>query len=165
MTFIIIPFIIFLIIICIFFFFYRKVLIATQSLITIMFFAGLIGSISAIFIPIVYKAPIENYFSESLFGVQLQYADSTLTTVGSVPADLKNKIESLFDKDNVIDAEFKSELYPSFINLISVLLRIFIFVISILLMIVATYMRYSFAGIRDYHRLEKRVKELESNQE
>ena len=165
MTFIIIPFIIFLIVICIFFFFYRKVLVATQSLITIMFFVGLIGSISAIFIPFIYKAPIENYFSESFFGIQLQYADSTLTTVGSVPADLKNKIESLFGKDNISDSEFRSELYPSFINLISVLFRAFIFVISILLMIVATYMRYSFAGIRDYHKLEKRVKELEENLE
>ncbi len=47
------------------FLFYRKVIVASQTIITFLFFVGLAGIISAIFIPQIYSSFTDNLFEEN----------------------------------------------------------------------------------------------------
>ncbi len=147
---------------CILFFFYRKVIIATQVLITIFFFLGIFGILSAVFIPSLYSKVVENTFQENFFGRQLQYTDNTLTTIGEIPDGVIDSIEGIFGK-NDRDGKFQSNLYSSFVSLLSSILRGIILLFSVFLLIFSTYFRYSFAGLREYNKLQKRVEKLEKD--
>lgn len=144
------------------FLFYKKVIFVSMNLITVMFAISAIGLLSALFIPGIYESFSRNAFNENFFGVQLQNADSALNAIANVPGGIINSIENIFNPDNSTnDYEFNSELYSSFIGLITGMIRIFVLIIASIGLVMSTYLRYTFTGIREAARLEKRVKELE----
>jgi hypothetical protein len=160
MTSLTIAFLCIIIFITLIFVFYRRVILLTHFLITLLFSISLIGATSAVFLQDAYYTITENIFEETFFAQQLKYADGTLESVASIPGDIVDSIEDLFGEDEE-KTEVDIQLYSSFITFVGNIFRIFVFTISLIVMIFTTYFRYSFAGLREYSKLQKRVKALE----
>ena len=143
---------------------YRKIIFVTQSLIIVTFLLGILGVVSSIFLPNIYITFTDKVFENNFLSNQLQNLDLTLTSVGSVSDDVLGSIKNLLgsEDDNI---KFESRLYPSFIQFLSDFFRLFIIVLSFIFIILSIYLRYSFAGISEYNKVKKRIKNIEKKLE
>ncbi len=161
----IITWILFTVILAIFaiFFLYRKIITCAFIILTIIFYISFAAAITTLFTPRIYTDVTEIVFEKTELGNQLLNLDKVVTTVGQTPGDIKNKIEDLISSDEEEKGEtgFKSNVYPQFIKFLGSILRLFVFTISLILMLVITYIKYSYAGLMENINLHKRIDDLE----
>lgn len=151
-----------LIVIALAFLFYRQVIHANLVVITLLFPLSFLIAMSALFIPGIYHSLTDTALSETQFAQQLKSVDSTLTTAGNAPSNLLNDIQKLFNPNNSNqNSQYKSELYPQLVNLLSEVLRWLIFIFAFIVMILVAYSRYAFSSVFQVDKLERRVSELE----
>ncbi len=150
-----------LILVALAFLFYRQIIHVNLVAITLLFPISFIVAMSALFLPVVYQGAAEVAFSEAQFSQQLKALDSTLTTAGNLPNNFIDKIHELLNQENTDSREYKSELYPQFINLVGEVLRWVTFILAFVIMLLISYTRYAFSSVFQVDKLEKRVRELE----
>lgn len=142
------------------FIFYKKVIHVTSLFIVLIFFASLLFSISAIFLPGVYKTGAELVFKDTPFAQQLKNADGTFTEIGKIPANIINSIGNIFGGNNQTQ-EFKTDLYNQFIDFAGSLIRIMVLIFGLILMLISVYVRYSYSGVIESEKLSRKLHELE----
>lgn len=125
---------------------------------TALFIASVVLALGSLFTPGVYRTVVDSSISETSFAKELRNADKTITDVGQSVNSVIGKIQTLFG--STPQQEYKSDLYNQFVDFITGLLRIIILVLSIIIMLVVTYFRYSYASIIEVKKLRKEMDEL-----
>lgn len=151
---------IFVIILILFFFLYKRIVAVAALFIFLLFITSIIFTISALFLPQLYKTGAEVLVKDTPFAQQLKYADGTFTEIGKLPSSIIGTIGNLFGQNNQTQ-EFKTDLYNQFVDFFGGLLRILVLVIALIIMLVSVYVRFSYSGLVESQKLEKKVKELE----
>ncbi|MEO6728290.1 MAG: hypothetical protein ABIM99_00040 [Candidatus Dojkabacteria bacterium] len=142
------------------FFFYKKVIHVTSLFITLIFFLSVALSLSALFLPQLYKSGAELALKDAPFGVQLKNFDTTMTDIGKIPTSIIGSLGNLFGQNNQ-SAEYKSDLYNQFIDFSGGLIRIMVLIFSLIIMFISVYVRYAYSGVLESDKLARKVSELE----
>ncbi|MFS8131174.1 MAG: hypothetical protein ACMG57_04300 [Candidatus Dojkabacteria bacterium] len=142
------------------FVFYKKVIHVTSLFITLLFFASIIFSLSALFLPDLYKSGAELLLKDTQFATQLKSFDGTVTEISKLPTTILGSLNNLFGQTNTTQA-YKSDLYNQFIDFSGGLIRIMILIFSIVIMVLSVYVRYSYAGVIETEKLSRKVNQLE----
>jgi hypothetical protein len=153
--------IILLIVISFVFFFYRKVIVINSWLLKIAFPIALIVAVTTIIFPATYYNFTETAVAESEIGKQVKYLDTTLTGIDEFKQNISRTIGSIINLGFDPNSTPASPIYPSFVTLISNLFRLVLLGVSILAMIIVTYLRYVFAGVSEAQALRSRIEILE----
>ena len=122
-----------------------------------------LAALAALFLPDIFKQLTESALSSSALAVQLKYLDATLTSAGSLSGGILDSIKNLFQQGTAANTPaYQSQLYPQLIELTANILRWGTLIISVVLMTIITYLRFSFAGTDDTRKLRKEYNELEA---
>jgi len=142
------------------FIFYRKVIHVTSLFITVIFFLSIILSLSAIFLPQVYKAGAELVLKDTPFATQLKSFDTSITDISKIPTSILGTLGNLLGQANT-QQEYKSDLYNQFIDFAGGLIRVMVLIFGIIIMVISVYVRYSYSGVIESEKLARKVSELE----
>lgn len=153
-------FIIIILLLLIFFVFYKKIIHVAAAFITIAFFISILLSLSAIFLPQIYKSGAELLIKDSDFGLQLKNLDNSFTQVGNLPNGILDSIGNIFGQNSERES-YKSDLYNQFVDFTGSVLRIDLLIFAIIIMILSVYVRYSYSGLIESEKLARKVQELE----
>ncbi len=156
-----IAFTILIVIIVLAFLLYKHLLDLNAVLVNLFFPIFTIVALLSLFVPVVFTRATEFLLDSSAFSVQLKSIDKGFNDVSTVPNDIFNGIKNFFNpSSNETKAEFKSELYPNFINFVAEVIRWMVFIFSVMMMLVLVYFKYSTASILRIRELEKKYNEL-----
>jgi len=148
------------------FVFYKKIVGLSLLAIKVLFPITVIVAFSTLFLPDLYKGFVETNFESTVLAQNLKSVDKTLTQVSKVQINITNTINNFLNNgaNQQVD-EYKSNLYSQVLDFMASVLRILILVISIILLVFALYIRYSFAGSFEVISLQKQVNDLKKEVE
>lgn len=140
---------------------YKRIASIAVVFINILFPLAIITILLTLFYPQGFTYIVENNFKETPLAYNLKSIDSTLTEVSKIQNSIGNSINNILNpnQSNAIE-EYNSNIYQQVLNLLTTLLRIFLLVLSLLLLIFAVYIRYAFSGIFETRDLQKQINQL-----
>lgn len=159
MTILQIAFLIIILVLFLFFIFYKKIIHVASIFVILIFFSSVALTLSAVFIPTLYKTGAEILVKDSDLGKQLKNLDDSFTQVGNVPNNILDSIGSIIGQ--APRESFKSDLYNQFIDFSGGLIRVMILILGIIIMVISVYIRYSYSGLIESQNLARKVRQLE----
>jgi hypothetical protein len=146
------------------FFFIKKIVGSMYFLLIVIFCSSIFGILSSLFFAGMYTYAVDTTVGRSAFATQLKQTDDFVDKVESTVSNLTEQIPILFWR-RASDTEFypnsKSNLYGNFVAFLAIMVRIFTFFISFFLLLICTYMKFSFHATFEISKLEKRLNRLE----
>lgn len=140
------------------FFFYKRIVNVSLLFIKILFPISLLIALATLFLPQLYSSFVESSFSATVLAQNLKSVDKTLTQVSRVQISLSNTINGFLNNGNQESVEeYESNLYKQVTEFMAGSLRVLILILSIIILIFALYIRYSFSGSFEVMSLQKQI--------
>ena len=142
---------------------YKQVEDVSVLILNLLFPILILLSFYTLFVPSTFKIIADNTFSKTEFGITLKNTDQGLTELAKIPSNLVGNIQNIFDKSQDHTKPIISvDLYNTFITLIASIIRWGIFIISIFLILLILYLRYTFSSVFELRDLRREYRELKS---
>ncbi len=134
----------------------------------------LILAVSALFVPQIYSSAADRSLQGLGVLVRIQELDHTIASFTNAPQNLIDQVQKLFNTNSPSTSAtntgyVEQEFYPFLTNILALVYRGLIFVLSLLVMAAIVYLSYSTASLNEvaklkqqYEMLSKRLALLES---
>lgn len=148
------------------FVFRRQLTRFLDTLLKVLFVLLLLAAISAVFLPSVYEDLTDRGLKATGTYDLIVEVDDGISQIQDIPQNLFDGLQSLFGgeqplEDQTSNTLLEDTLYVGLVSTISGLIRLIVIAVTLLGLILLTYIQYSIGGAADVHKLERRVRELE----
>ncbi|MEM9297998.1 MAG: hypothetical protein AAGA64_06360, partial [Bacteroidota bacterium] len=141
------------------FIFHNQIIRLIARFTQVLFFLGFFGLLSIAVLPDLYDKFTNNLLEESYLGIQFQTLDSSLNEIDKTKSNWQKEWNRIFSEKELNDtASEPYQIYDSFLTLLSTGLMIVIGVLSLFLMLLSIYFKYTFIG---YIEVIDRIQKLE----
>ena len=122
--------------------FYKQILRVILAFSHLIFAIGFLGLTSVVLLPTHYHELTDAKLDASYVGEQLHYTDSTLNDLDSMKVAMHERLSWILGEPDNAPPE-PSNLYGSFSSFLGVTFRVIIGTVSLLLMLVTLYFRFT----------------------
>jgi len=148
------------------FFFYKRIVNVSLLFIKILFPVSVAIALVTLFLPQLYSNFVVDRFSTTILAQNLKSVDKTLTQVSRVQISFSNTIKGILNNGSQeLLEEYESNLYKQVTEFMTGTLRIIVLILSIIILIFALYIRYSFSGSFESILLQKEINMLKKEVE
>lgn len=146
-----------------FYIFHNRIVLMMSKVTHLLFILGFLGMVSVAVVPNIYNRAIDGYLEQSYLGKELKALDNYLTKLDKTRATWQEQWYKIFGGKAEEAPAVPAQLYPSFMNFMSVSFMVVVGIVSLFLMLLSLYFRYTFLGYINANKGLRRIKSLEGD--
>lgn len=143
--------------------FHNRIVLMMSKVTHLLFILGFLGMVSIAVVPSIYNRAIDGYLEQSYLGRQLKALDNYLTKLDETRATWQEQWYKIFGGEAEEAPAVPAQLYPSFMNFMCVSFMVVVGIVSLFLMLLSLYFKYTFLGYMNANKGLKRIKSIEGN--
>ena len=155
---------IFLLILAFFYIFSKKILLLITYLTNVLFFLCLAIALSTLFLPQLFQTSSTYVMNQTGLPQEFKKLDDTIGSITKLPQNLVDSVNPFKKQDEEQPKSLgflEGYLLPKIIWSLGIIFQISLFMLSVALILLVIYFRYTTSSLRETVTLQKRVRTLE----